>query len=133
MLSRKAKYAIKALLYIYDHQEQVPISVKEISEAQKIPYKFLESIMNILKQNRLIKSHRGPRGGYSFVANPKDITVVAVMRIMDGPIALTTCTSENFYEKCEECLDENTCRVRRLFFDLREQMIPVLERSIVDM
>ena len=73
MLSRKAKYAIKALLYIYYHQEQVPISVKEISEAQNIPYKFLESIMNILKQNRLIKSHRGPRGGYSFVVNPKDI------------------------------------------------------------
>ena|SRR5690606_216367 len=133
MLSRKAKYAIKALLYIFHHQDRMPISVKEISEAQKIPYKFLESIMNILKQNRLIKSHRGPRGGYSFVANPKDITVVSVMRIMDGPIALTTCTSENFYEKCEECLDEHTCRVRKLFFDLREQMIPVLERSIVDM
>lgn len=65
--------------------------------------------------------------------DPEDITVVAVMRIMDGPIALTTCTSENFYEKCEECIDENTCRVRKLFLDLRSEMIPVLERSIVDM
>lgn len=133
MLSRKAKYALKALLYIYHHQNQVPISVKEISDAQKIPYKFLESIMNILKQSRFIKSHRGSRGGYSFMMDPEDITVVAVMRIMDGPIALTTCTSENFYEKCEECIDENTCRVRKLFLDLRSEMIPVLERSIVDM
>ncbi|EKF54575.1 BadM/Rrf2 family transcriptional regulator [Galbibacter marinus] len=133
MLSRKAKYAIKALLYIYDHHDQVPISVKEISEAKKIPYKFLESIMNILKQNRIIKSHRGPKGGYSFVMDPKDITVVTIVRMMDGPIALTTCTSENFYEKCEECIDEDTCRVRKIFLDLRAQMIPVLERSIIEL
>ena len=133
MLSRKAKYAIKALLYIYDHQDKIPISVKEISEAKKIPYKFLESIMNSLKQNWIIRSHRAPKGGYSFAIEPSEITVASIVRMMDGPIAFTTCTSENFYEKCEECIDEDTCKVRRIFLDLRTQMIPVLERSITDL
>ncbi|RNL95152.1 Rrf2 family transcriptional regulator [Sinomicrobium pectinilyticum] len=133
MLSRKAKYALKALVFIYEHPEMVPVSTKDISEAEKIPYKFLEAIMNTLKQNRIVKSRRGPRGGYDFARAPEEITVAAVMRIIDGPIALTTCTSENFYEKCEECIDEKTCKVRKMFVRLRTSMLPVLERSIAEM
>ncbi|SFW50346.1 transcriptional regulator, BadM/Rrf2 family [Sinomicrobium oceani] len=133
MLSRKAKYALKALVYIHEHPELVPVSTKEISEAEKIPYKFLEAIMNTLKQSRVVKSRRGPKGGYSFARPPEEITVAAVMRIIDGPIALTTCTSENFYETCEECVDEKTCKVRKMFLQLRTSMLPVLEKSIVDM
>jgi|SRR5690606_22041015 len=133
MLSRKAKYALKALIYMHEHPEEIPIPVKVISDEQKIPYKFLETIMSNLKQNRIIKSHRGPKGGYSFVVQPEVITVASVMRIMDGPIALTTCTSENFYEKCEECIDEHICKVRKLFIDVRTEMLPVLEKSITEM
>ncbi|SFW59007.1 transcriptional regulator, BadM/Rrf2 family [Sinomicrobium oceani] len=133
MLSRKAKYAIKVLIYINEHPDLVPVSAKEISEAEKIAYKFLKAIMNTLKQNRVVTSRRGPKGGYSFVGNPKDVTVASIMRIIDGPIALTTCTSENFYETCEECIDEKTCRVRGIFLKIRESMLPVLQRSIMEM
>ncbi|WP_335967229.1 Rrf2 family transcriptional regulator [Galbibacter sp. PAP.153] len=133
MLSRKAKYAIKALIYIYEHPDEVPVPVKDISDAQKIPYKFLETIMSNLKQHRIIKSHRGPKGGYSFAQDPKEVTVAAVMRIIDGPIALTSCTSENFYEKCEECIDEDICKVRKLFVHVRSEMLPVLETPITEM
>lgn len=133
MLSRKVKYAIKALLYIHEHPSEVPISTKKIAQEEQIPYKFLESIMNDLKLNKIVKSQRGPSGGYSFSKNPEEITVADIMRIIDGPIALTTCTSENFYEKCDECISEDTCKIRKMFFLLREKMLPILEKPITQM
>lgn len=133
MLSRKVKYAIKALLYIYEHPSDTPISTKKIAQEEQIPYKFLESIMNDLKLNRIVKSQRGPSGGYSFLKNPDEITVADVMRIIDGPIALTTCTSENFYEKCIECISEENCKIKKMFLSLRAQMIPILEKPITNM
>lgn len=133
MLSRKVKYAIQALLYISDHRDEIPISAKTISESEQIPYKFLETILNDLKHNRIVKSKRGPKGGYSFLKDPEEITIAAVMRIIDGPIALTSCTSLNFYERCEECKDENSCRIRKLFLEVRTQMLPLLEKPITKM
>ena len=130
MLSRKVKYALKALLYLYKNREEIPISAKKIAEAERIPHKFLEAIMNDLKLNKILTSQRGPQGGYKFARNPEEITVASVMRIIDGPIALTSCTSENFYEKCDTCIDETTCQIRKLFLQLRVEMIPILEKSI---
>jgi len=133
MLSKKVKYAIKALLYLYQNKEHIPISAKKISDAERIPYKFLETILNDLKLNKIIRSQRGPQGGYSFAKDPDEISIASIMRIIDGPIALTTCTSENFYEKCDTCLDEHTCQIRKLFLKLRIEMIPILEKSIAKM
>jgi len=132
MLSKKVKYAIKALLYLYQCNDQIPISAKKIAEAEKIPYKFLEAILNDLKFNNIVQSQRGPYGGYSFAKDPNEISVASIMRIIDGPIALTSCTSENFYEKCDTCIDENTCKIRKLFLELRIEMIPILEKSITE-
>jgi len=132
MLSKRAKYAIKALLCLYDNRDITPLSAKTIAEQQKIPFKFLEKILRELRQHKLIKSERGAIGGYSFLKDPNTITVADVMRIVDGPIALIPCVSENFYEKCEECQSEETCRIRKIFFQLRSQMLPVLDESIVE-
>lgn len=133
MLSKRVKYALKALLYLYKSNNEIPVSAKKIAEAERIPYKFLEAILNELKLNKIVKSQRGPQGGYSFAKNPEDISVAAVMRIIDGPIALTTCTSENFYEKCDTCLEEESCQIRKLFLELRMKMVPILEKSIASL
>jgi len=133
MLSKRVKYALKALLYLHKSSDEIPVSAKKISEAEKIPYKFLEAILNDLKLNKIVKSQRGPHGGYSFAKDPDEISVASIMRIIDGPIALTTCTSENFYEKCDTCIDEETCQIRKLFLQLRIEMIPILEKSIASL
>lgn len=132
MLSKRAKYAIKTLIYLYNNQGVNPISAKSISENENIPYKFLEKILRELKQHKILKSERGAVGGYRFFKSPETIKVVDIMRIIDGPIALIPCVSENFYEACEECSDEETCRLRKLFAELRDQMLPVLEETIVN-
>jgi len=133
MLSKRAKYAIKTLIYLYKNEASSPISAKSISENEKIPFKFLEKILRELRQHKIVKSERGAVGGYRFFKSPETIKVVDIMRIIDGPIALIPCVSENFYEKCDECVDEETCKVRHLFAELRDQMLPVLEKTIVEL
>lgn len=130
MLSKRAKYAIKTILYLQDHVEDKPISAKLIASHENIPYKFLENILRDLKTHQLVKSVRGSEGGYTLAKDPSEITVAKIMRIVDGPIALTPCTSERFYESCAECNDEETCRIRKLFAEVRSEMIPILERPI---
>ncbi|NLP58436.1 Rrf2 family transcriptional regulator [Lutibacter sp. B1] len=133
MLSKRAKYAIKTLIFLYENEDKTPISAKVISENEKIPYKFLENILRELRQNKILRSARGADGGYHFLKNPNDITVTDIIRIVDGPIALIPCVSENFYEKCPECVDENTCKIRKLFVNLRVKMLPVLNKSIAEL
>ena len=123
MLSKRAKYAIKTILFLYENQNNTPISAKVISESERIPYKFLENILRELKTHQMVKSLRGSVGGYSLAKDPNQITVAQLMRIIDGPIALIPCVSEKFYESCGECTDEETCRIRKLFGELREEML----------
>jgi Rrf2 family protein len=133
MLSKRAKYAIKTILFLYENQNQVPISAKTISKAENIPYKFLENILRDLKSHQIVKSLRGAEGGYSLGKDPAIISVAELMRVIDGPIALIPCVSENFYESCNECKDEETCRIRKIFGQLRDEMLKVLKSSIVDL
>lgn len=130
MLSKRAKYAIKTILFLQDHPELIPVSAKLIAEREHIPYKFLENILRDLKTHHLVKSIRGAEGGYALAKDPSQISVAQVMRAMDGPIALIPCISERFYEACVECEDEETCRIRKLFAEVRSEMVPILERPI---
>ncbi|MDO9594039.1 MAG: Rrf2 family transcriptional regulator [Lutibacter sp.] len=133
MLSKRVKYAIKTLLFLYENGDEKPISAKIISENEKIPYKFLENILRELRQNKILKSVRGAEGGYKFLKDPNEITVAEIIRIVDGPIALIPCVSFYFYEKCEDCTDEVSCKIRKLFVQLRNEMLPILNKSITDL
>ncbi|MCO6480034.1 MAG: Rrf2 family transcriptional regulator [Phaeodactylibacter sp.] len=133
MLSKRAKYAIKSLLFLYEKRGEAPVSARRISEEENIPYKFLENILRELKQNKVLKSERGAEGGYSFAQAPESITVASIVRMVDGPIALIPCVSENFYERCVECRDEESCQIRKLFAQIRSEMLPYLEQSIASL
>ncbi|HMQ48367.1 MAG TPA: Rrf2 family transcriptional regulator [Saprospiraceae bacterium] len=133
MLSKRAKYAIKTLLYLHNNQGETPISAKTISEQERIPYKFLENILRELRQHKILKSERGAEGGYKFLKAPSAIQVSDVIRIVDGPIALIPCVSENFYQKCDECISEENCQIRKLFMKLRAETLLILDKSIVEL
>lgn len=134
MLSKKVKYAIKALIFISKNVEaNKPVSAKLISAKEKIPYKFLETILRELKQNKILKSERGADGGYSFLKNPSEITVLEVIRFIDGPVSMVNCVSINYYQKCEDCIDEDTCSIKLLFTEVRDATLPILAKTIEQM
>ena len=133
MLSKRVKYALKTLTFIARNEQGNLYSAKKISENERIPFKFLEQILRELKSHKILKSERGSEGGYTFLKDPSEIKVIDIIRIVDGPIAMLPCASVNFYEKCEDCIYETTCRIRKLMISVRDTTIPILETSITEM
>src|SRR5436305_15005739 len=80
-----------------------------------------------LKKAGLVKSARWPKGGYRLARSSEQISFGEVVRTMEGPIALVSCASVNFYAPCGDCQDEATCAIRRAFATLRDQSTAVLD------
>ncbi len=134
MLSRKTKYAIKALLALSRKYEQGPVLISELSEKEMLPKKFLEAILLDLKNQGILGSKKGSGGGYYLIKAPADIMLSSIIRITDGPISLTSCVSLNFYERCDDCPDELTCSLRDVAKDVRDASLNILTKtSLQDM
>ena len=133
MLSKKTKYAIKDLVSLGKSMGAPPVQISKIAEEEKIPKKFLEQILLDLRNAGLLYSKKGAGGGYSLNKDPKEIFLVQVMRITDGPIAMVPCASHNFYHRCEECKQETTCGIKSVFVEVRDATLKILsETSIAD-
>jgi Rrf2 family protein len=133
MLSKKTKYAIKALVILGKHRDKPPLQISWIAEKEKIPKKFLEQILLDLRNAGFLYSKKGAGGGYSLNKDPKDIYLVNILRITDGPIAMVPCASLNFYHRCDECHEETTCGIRDVFIEVRDASLKILsETSIAD-
>jgi len=126
MLSMKAKYALKALIFMAQ-KEQTALPSKQIAEAENIPQKFLDNILQELRQNGVIESKRGIFGGYVLAKHPRDIFLGDIIRIIDGPLAPIRCASLTAYQKCDDCRDEDQCHLRRLMLDVRNAMSAILD------
>ncbi|MBC7937120.1 MAG: Rrf2 family transcriptional regulator [Rhizobacter sp.] len=130
MISKKTKYAMKALGHLASLYGEGPVLIADISEKKKIPIKFLETILLQLKQKNILDSKKGKGGGYFLAANPKKISLAAIYRIIEGPIAPLPCVSLNFYEKCKDC-NEKHCGLNRVMLLTRDANLKVLEKKTV--
>jgi Rrf2 family protein len=130
MLSKKSKYAIKALVSLAKHfGDGTPLKISTIAEEENIPRKFLESILVELRNNGLVHSKMGATGGYTLAKHPEEIVLSHVIRISGGPIAMLPCVSLNFYESCEECPNEQICGLRDVILEVREATIKILSKT----
>lgn len=129
MLSKKTKYAINALVYIARNTDSWPVSVSRISEDQKISLKFLESILSELKNAKILKSKKGKYGGYILNGTPEEINMATVVRLFDGAIGLLPCVTYDYYERCEECVDEETCGIRQVAMEIRNETVKRLKKA----
>jgi len=127
MLAQKTRYALRSLLYLVEQGGTPPVQLASIASTQNVPPKYLELIMLELKKAGMVRSIRGPKGGYVLAREPAVISFGEVVRAMEGPIALVSCASVNFYAPCGDCRDEATCAIRRAFSILRDQSAKLLE------
>ena len=115
MISNKAKYAFRALLAIASESEGAAITSTEISRRYNIPHKFLEQILLDLKKAGILESRRGKSGGYVMLRPADTISFGEVLRIFEGPLAPLPCLSRQSYRRCEDCISEASCEIRREF------------------
>jgi Rrf2 family protein len=120
-VSAKADYALRGVLEIAAAKSP-PVKRDEIARAQKIPVKFLETILGELKHAGIVASQRGADGGYSMAKDPAEVTVADVIRVIDGPLA-------HIRDTRPESLDYQgvAAPLKDVFVALRVQMREVLE------
>ncbi len=127
MLSQKCKYALQALLVLAREPNDDLLLVSDIAERENLPKKFLEAILLELNRNGLVRSRRGRGGGYALAKPPEAITFGQVVRIMDGPLAPLSCVSVNYYRRCDDCRDEETCAIRKVMRRVRDAIANELD------
>src|SRR6185503_1049926 len=129
MLSKKAKYGLKAMSILAKEYGNGPLLIGDIAKRERIPSKFLELILLDLKKKGFLQSKKGKGGGYYLNRLPETISVGALIRALDGPIALLPCVSQMAYERCAECPDEETCGIRTVFKEVRDSTDTIFERT----
>ncbi|HEX3983566.1 MAG TPA: Rrf2 family transcriptional regulator [Acidisoma sp.] len=128
MLSSRAKYALRAALVLAEEATTERwTSAQVIAERSDTPRKFLEAILVQLRDQGVIQSRRGPVGGHRLLRPAEEITVADVIRIIDGPIALTPCASKTRFGVCRDCKDIETCQLTGLMKQVRDAAAAVLE------
>jgi Rrf2 family protein len=135
MLSSRAKYALRAIVVLAEDRPNTGwTSATAIAERADVPRKFLEAILVQLRDERIIESRRGPVGGHKLRLPPAQVTVADIIRITDGPIALTPCASRTQFGVCKDCRDARTCQIAHLMRRVRDAAASVLEGcSIADL
>jgi Rrf2 family protein len=129
MISKKTKYALKALIYLAREYDKGPILIADLARDETIPKKFLELILLSLKNNGLLLSKKGKGGGYYLGKPPRKVSMGQIIRIMEGPLAPVPCVSSSAYEKCEECENEDTCGIKMVMKDVRDAMAQILDNT----
>lgn len=129
-ISRRGLYALKALLHLGEtYDSGGVVKIHEIAEAEEIPEKFLEAILVMLKNGRLVVSQRGREGGYRLRRPPKEIVLGDVMRLMDGPVA-------PFADVVELQRRVRTERVHaglfELFLEMRDAAAAIVDRTTLE-
>lgn len=133
MITHKTKYALKALMVLADEKagEGTALRIEEIADRSGAPKRFLEHILLDLKRAGLIGSRRGRKGGYEMIKEPRRVSLAEVLRLIDGPMAPLPCLSRKAYQRCEDCKDEQTCRVRAVFGGFYATYILMIESLTV--
>jgi Rrf2 family protein len=132
MISQKAKYALKALVALARAPQGAAVQMRDIAAGENIPHKFLEQIMLDMKRAGYVASRRGRSGGYELLKPASAITFGEVLRLIDGPIAPLPCLSRIAYRRCEDCVVETECEIRRVFANVAQATRQVLDSTTIE-
>lgn len=116
-LSAKGQYGVRAMYEIALGYPDVPVNIKTISEKQEVTVPYLEQILNKLKHGGLIRSIKGPGGGYVLSESPEKITIGAILNELEGPVAITSCLDPE-----EGCIRVDGCVTHLLWKALGQQI-----------
>jgi Rrf2 family protein len=132
MLTKKAKYGLKAAVYLAGIEPGQTALVADIAAENQIPKKFLDAILSELRNAGFVHSKKGKGGGYMLARLPSEISVGNLVRTLDGPLAPIQCASRRLYRKCDDCVDETHCAVRLVMLEARDAIAQVLDNTSLE-
>jgi Rrf2 family protein len=120
-LSTKSRYGLRALFDMAYHAGTLPAQIKDISRRQSISPRYLEQIFQDLKKAGLLKSRRGPQGGYLLARKPHEITVMDVIHATEGEMALVDCVKDGKNRK-KPCEFDNQCITQQVWAEASRKL-----------
>ncbi len=132
MLSRKAKYGLRALIFLAHKRGQGAIQIREVSEDLGVSRKFLEAILLELRNDGILQSRQGKEGGYYLERSPDTVNIGHIIRMFDGPLASVPCVSQTAYARCVDCTDEHLCAIRWVMKEVRDASARILDQTTLD-
>ena len=130
MLTQRSRYALRAMLFLAEAPAgSPPIPMNRIAAEANVPRKFLELILVQLRASGVIRSKVGKGGGHELLQDPAGISLLAILRTIDGPIAPLPCLSLTAYSRCDDCTDEATCGPRRLMMGVHQASLEVMSNT----
>ena len=123
-IPRRVDYALRAVIYLSNQDPERSCSISEIAKHQAVPRKFLEKIIQGLIRSGLVKSKRGPDGGYSLARSPHEISFQDVIEALDGPIAVNVCMDEHL-----SCDHLPRCTMMEVWREVQRKVVDVFART----
>lgn len=131
MINKKTKYALRAIQALALRNHEGPVLIADLAQQENIPKKFLEQILLDLKKAGLLISTKGKGGGYRLAKSPSEISVGTIIRVIEGPLALVPCVSQQNPGLCDECHDPMTCGLRVVMQQVRDLTASVLDQASI--
>jgi len=124
-ISTRGRYGVKAMLDLALNFSEDSVTVKSIAERHNIPRKYLEQVLFVLKKAGLVKSVRGPTGGYALAKPPEHITVGDILRALEGDLAPVKCVRQG--QNREKCIRERQCITKYVWAKIRDEVNRVVD------
>ena len=121
-LSSRSRYGFRAILELAVEYGNGPLQIKTIAEREDISNKYLEQLIAMLKASGLVRSIRGPRGGYELTRPPNEVKLSDIFKTLEGPVVAVECLEHPEY--CPRCTD---CVTREVWAKMQSAMMGVLE------
>jgi Rrf2 family protein len=125
-LTKKADYGLMAMKHLAEHAQRGALSAKDLAESYGIPPEALAKILQRLVKAGLLQSQHGMNGGYTLARDPRLITAYEVIRAIDGPLFITSCTTVR-----GECDQSDRCTVREPLRQVNRSIEEVLQRITI--
>jgi Rrf2 family protein len=130
-LSTRTRYGLRAILELAENYGQGPLRLRTIAERQEISVKYLEHLMSVLKSAGIVRSIRGPNGGYFLARSPNEIRVSECFNYLEGPVITSECVGNSSF-----CHRAGDCVVRGLWIDVQNTVMELLRsttlQSLID-
>lgn len=124
-ISTRGHYGVLAMTVLARRYGEDPVPVREIAEEKGLPANYLEQLLAPLRRAGLVRSVRGPQGGYQLSTDPGEITVLDVLEVLEGPLVPVECLGSDRTRELPCC--DGDCSLRRVWLDLHESMISVVD------
>jgi Rrf2 family transcriptional regulator, iron-sulfur cluster assembly transcription factor len=124
--SRSAEYAIRALVYIAQTPAGKYAMVKKIAEEEDIPLHFLAKILQQLARKGILRSSKGPTGGFALQTDPRRIRLIDIVEVLDGLESYDQCAAGH-----SQCSEATTCCMHDTWMGLRSRIMEYLRRNTI--